>query len=393
MTRFAILFCGFAAVAAFTAASIGLAETPATTADPVAANAALFYWRAFALLPTLDEKQNKLVQDVLDMKPVEEELGSVVKWSASPLRELHRGAKQPRCVWALAHEDGIGMLLPHAGKARELARIAVVRARWNFSHGKSAEGVDDLIDAMCLARGVGSDPILMTLFVDYAIESMVQNAAATEMNRMGPVELKQFAEQLKRLPPATTIRQAVLGDRDIFLESLINNLSKADGKEKVFAQYGISDSNDPFVRALKEMSRERILEGAVGARPFYEKLATLMETPPSEINGINEKVAAALADPHVKEMTRIIIKANMSPFIPAKQSEVRQQIRLALLQAAIAVQQQGPEALSNPVYHDPFAKAAFQYDKVNGEFRLQSKTPNPRTGKPITLEVGKGLSE
>jgi hypothetical protein len=49
--------------------------------------------------------------------------------------------------------------------------------------------------------------------------------------------------------------------------------------------------------------------------------------------------------------------------------------------------------LSNPAYHDPFAKAAFQYEKLDGGFRLQSKTRNPRTDKPMTLETGAGFGK
>ena len=158
MTRFPLLLCGLALAVALAAASIGLAQTAPGKADPLAANAALLYWRAFAVLPKLDEKQDKTLVDVwCYLKPVEDSLGPIVKMSAPALRELHRGAQQPRCVWGTPIGDGMSTLIPHGQKARELARLAVVRARWNFAHGKPAEGVDDLTDALTLARNIGTD--------------------------------------------------------------------------------------------------------------------------------------------------------------------------------------------------------------------------------------------
>jgi len=390
MTRFSLSLYGLTIAATLAAASVGLAQTAPPTADPVAANAALFYWRAFSLLPNLDKKQEKLLEKAVEAEPVEEALGEVVKLSEPSLRELHRGARQPRCVWATPIEDGVSTLLPHAGKTRQLARIALARAHWNFSRGKPAEGVDDLIAAMTLARHIGADPILITLLVDYAVETMADNLAAADMNRMGPAETKQFAEKFDRLPPATTVSQAVLGERDIFLDPIIKLLSKPGGKEKMFEQFGIVDANDPVIKALKGMSREQLLEGAVGMRPLYEKLAALMELPLSKTGKDEEKVSAWLADPSVKETTRTMAKT-LLPGIVALKAEVRQKLCLALLKAAVAVQQHGPEALSNPAYHDPYANAAFQYEKLKDGFRLRSKTPNPRTGKPMSLETGKGL--
>jgi hypothetical protein len=390
MARFSLSLYGLAAALALATASVGMAEAAPTARDPLAANAALFYWRAFASLPEFDKKQEQALMDALDLKSVDDSLGAVVKLGEPALRELHRAARQPRCVWGTPIEDGISTLLPQASKARALGRLALGRARWNFAHGKPAEGVDDLIDAMTLARHIGGDRILITLLVDYSIETMADNVAAADINRMGPAELRQFAEKLDHLPAAVTVGQAVLGERDMFLDPAIRLLSKPGGKEKLFEQFGAVDANDPVVKTLKGMSREQLLEGAIGVRPLYAKLAALMELPPAEMKKNEEKVAAWMADPSLNEPTRTLAKMVL-PGIVAVKAEIRYKLYLALLRAAIAVQRQGPDALSNPAYYDPFAKAAFQYEKLGDGFRLQSKTPNPTTGKPLALQTGKGL--
>jgi len=81
MTRFSLSLYGLTIAATLAAASVGLAQTAPPTADPVAANAALFYWRAFSLLPNLDKKQEKLLEKAVEAEPVEEALGEVVKLS------------------------------------------------------------------------------------------------------------------------------------------------------------------------------------------------------------------------------------------------------------------------------------------------------------------------
>jgi hypothetical protein len=386
MTRFPYLPCALLMTVAISAASVGLAQasSPPTT-DPLAANAALYYWRAFAMASSYDEKQLKAVSDaVMDLKPVDDGLEKIVRESEPIVRELGRAARQPRCVWGTPFEDGVAVQIPHVGKARQVAKVVLASARWDFHRGDPAKGADALIATMTLARNIGNDRIVVAVLVGYTIERMAEDVAVADMDRMGPAALKQLAERLDRLPPATTLRQAVIAERDLFLEPMIRDLSKPGAKkmmEKLFA-----DAKE--MKVLKDLSEEQILEGAIGMRPLYEKFAAMMELPPSEIKQAEDKI---LADPNLSGPTRTMARLFAPAFVPMAQQEVNHNLRLALLRAAIGVQQQGEKALRDPACLDPLAKAAFQYEKTSRGFRLQSKTPNPQTGKPIALETGKGL--
>ena len=75
----------------------------------------------------------------------------------------------------------------------------------------------------------------------------------------------------------------------MFLDPPIRLLSKPGGKEKMFQQFGEPTPNDPVVRPLKGMSRKQLLEGAIGVRPFYEKLAALTEQCPLGVEKNKEK--------------------------------------------------------------------------------------------------------
>src|SRR5262245_13141190 len=95
------------------------------------ANAAIKYWQACALLPALDKDQEKLL-DQWNKVPLDAAAQKLIEKSRNSRVYLQRGAKLPRCDWSLNYEDGIFLLLPHAGKSRALARLVALHARHEF---------------------------------------------------------------------------------------------------------------------------------------------------------------------------------------------------------------------------------------------------------------------
>src|SRR5215212_180508 len=98
---------------------------------PVSDNAALQYWQAFAMLPALDAKQEKLLENWSEA-PLDGAVSKLLDQSHPSLMFLHRAAKLKRCDWGFDYRDGISMLLPHLTKARVLSRLAGLDARRAF---------------------------------------------------------------------------------------------------------------------------------------------------------------------------------------------------------------------------------------------------------------------
>src|SRR5438128_9269142 len=94
----------------------------------LAANAAMQYWQAFSQLPTLDNDQEKLLAD-WSAAPLDAAAQKLIDSSKASLLYLRRGESLARCDWCLDYNDGMGLLLPHLGKSRELARFAALHAR------------------------------------------------------------------------------------------------------------------------------------------------------------------------------------------------------------------------------------------------------------------------
>ena len=92
--------------------------------DPLAANAALHYWRAISLTPDIHDKREAILRDAVEkLGPVDEKTAEVIGLRKLALRELHRGAAYPRCVWATPLDERAEVLLP-CYRAGQLARFA-----------------------------------------------------------------------------------------------------------------------------------------------------------------------------------------------------------------------------------------------------------------------------
>jgi len=355
----------------------------AAPADPVADNAALFYWRAFSVMPNLNDKQEASLRDAVEKPgPVDEMTAQVVGQDGSWLKELHRGAACSRCVWATPLEDGAQTLLPNCNKARQLARLGCARARLSFQQGRPAAAIDDLLATMTLGRHLASDAVLVSVLVDYAVERLAIGVAAGHLGEIPPAQLDEFAARLDRLPAATTMRRAMEVEKECLLEGFIRDLSGPGGKEKLASfQKSIGADGDPNVKALRAFSREQLLDGLIALRPIYDRLATMMDRPPAEMKA-TESLLAGLS-PAARALGMALLPAAAA----CRTNEVAHQTRLAMLKAALAVVRRGPEALRAEALKDPYAGGPFSYEKTAGGFRLVSKTLD-RDRKPITLEVG-----
>src|SRR5829696_2634906 len=135
------------------------------------ANAAIQYWQAFSLLPALDAEQEKLLDDWRET-PIDAAAEKIIAAAQSSLLYLERGSKRANCDWGLNPNDGVGLLLPHLAKGRQLGRLAALRARSHFERDEYDAAREDLVALLTLGRRVGQDPIMISVLVGNLIESM-----------------------------------------------------------------------------------------------------------------------------------------------------------------------------------------------------------------------------
>ena len=213
-------------------ASSAAAEAPTPdVGHDLAANAALQYWQAFALMPALDKDQEKLLQD-WNKVPLDAAALKLIAASEESRRYLLRGAKLRGCDWGLDYEDGIGLLLPHLNKARELARLAALHARRELEQGHVEAAAEDATAILALARHVGSEPIVISILVRYSIEAIAVDVLAAylpEMQALAPGIVSTY----EALPPGATLQRAYLTmEKELTLRWLVRKLREAEAREK-----------------------------------------------------------------------------------------------------------------------------------------------------------------
>ena len=202
----------------------------------LAENAALQYWQAFAQMPNLDKEQEKLLQDWSKVDewhklPLHPEAEKLIEASHSSLMYLHRGAKLQRCDWGLDYTDGMSLLLPQLAKARDLARLAALRARIEFERGNYKAARADAAAIMALSRHVGRDPIMICILVRHGLEGMVVDLVAPYVPDL-KASHTEAAAMFNALPPSSAVLQSLGTEQKFMCQWAITKLKEEEAQAR-----------------------------------------------------------------------------------------------------------------------------------------------------------------
>ncbi|HEX5245221.1 MAG TPA: hypothetical protein VFW23_18315 [Tepidisphaeraceae bacterium] len=341
-------------------------------------NAALQYWQGFAVLPQMDPAQRDIVEH-FDTAELNAQVLSLIEASTNSLRQLHRGAAIDECDWGLNKQDGLMLLLPHLGKARELARLACLRARLEFQHGDPSAALEDLGDAIVLARQGGAGSTLIAILVQDSIEQMAVEVAGDHLiSAKGPA-LKHFGQRLAQLPPGGSLSDSArLIERQFGLDWLIQQLKNVkpgeDWRGRLEKMFGNEAGASELIKSSK--SPEDVIARLEASRPYYGQIPPLLDLPPDEFR----TKAKAL---YAKYSSDAWGKMMLPDYSKVYDKQMSAEVRLAMLRAAIAVIESGPDALKG--IPDPAERVPFQYETNGKGFILRS---NFSVGeKPVILKL------
>ena len=133
-----------ACVAAFLAllcsAGLTFAEESKPAPCDLGRNAALTYWRAFAMFPEMTKDEREIVMypnpKTAPKSSMEQRADLVKRWRRA-LELMYEAVAIPQCDWGIDYEqEGYGAALPQLAKARDLAKAAAFRARYLSEIGK-----------------------------------------------------------------------------------------------------------------------------------------------------------------------------------------------------------------------------------------------------------------
>jgi hypothetical protein len=358
--------------------AVAAAQVADTTSD-ITGNAALQYWQAFAQLPALDEEQQKLLDEWRTVPLDSPAIEKLVSDAQKSILYLRRAAHCSHCDWGLNYNDGISLLLPHLTKSRDLARLAALDARYQFERGNRGALPANAMAMMTMARHVGRDPIMICLLVRYLIEGLVVDLVTPYLPESNVPYAKSLAT-FKALPQAPDLQQAIVAEKQLFLQWMVNKLREEEEREpgaavKLWRNMIGPDGPEELKQVDSLGAMLKLIEDVF---PMYDELEKLVSLPKPEFDAkyaqLKQRVEAEkrLASQFLPDIAELLAK------------EHRNQARLAMLLAAIAVTESGPEALKD--IKDPFGDGPFEYKSLDKGFELRSKLTYEN--KPVTLTVG-----
>jgi hypothetical protein len=355
------------------------AQAPEAKSE-LAANAALQYWMAFSQLPTPDKEQERVLGELSTVSPDDPAVNKLLAASHSSLMFLHRGAALPKCDWALDYNDGISMLMPHLAKARDLARLASLDGRRAFENRNWKAGRQDATSIMVLARHVGRDPVMIALLVRLLLEGMVVDLVAPYVPDI-KASHSQAVSMFDGLPPAVTLEQSIRFEKKTMAGWIIPHLKAEEQRQKgAGLELWKKFIDNPGVpAALREpKSLDDAIKLVEDTIPIYDDLARMAALP-------NDQFERQY--PTFKQKTKADhpLAALLLPSIDSlRGKEQRNQARMAMLLAGIAVVESGPDKLKE--IKDPFGSGPFEYRALDKGFELKSKLQFE--GQPVTLTIG-----
>jgi hypothetical protein len=367
-----------------------LGTASADSASDLGANAALKYWQGFATLPQFSDAESQAINAECLTMPLDAHAREVVSKADYSLQMLHRGAALPRCEWAAAHEEGIYARFPQGPAARLLSSLACLRARLRFEDRQNVPAVDDLVAAMTLGRHISPAGTNIMLLVGYAIENRTSEALAMNLARLDARTIADLKTRLAALPPVMTPAAALLTEEKFFLDWFIRAVKEAKDKEALVNLLGtLTATSEPEgkPRDPAEMGRAFLAEcggTAAGALKFAEEMRPSLKLMAQKLELPIDQFQSEFDRETARHAANPVFKAFFPGLNHIRRSQARYDVRRTLLQAALAVQVGGRDALKG--FTDPVVGGPLEYAAFPGGFELRSKWK--LEDKPVTLVVG-----
>jgi hypothetical protein len=349
-------------------------------------NAALQYWLAFGLIPDLRRNASiwKASSDDAEFGfavPVSAELAACLdEQCTQALVHLHRGTRLSCCDWGTdLRLDGLKLRAPFDQKCWDLARVALLRARWSFEHGDWDGGIDNVIATMRLARHLSRDKLWHSIHFGCMIEGMATGTSAVYLQNMPMPALDELQKSLASLPPFTSMREAILYSENA-IDWALDEFKKANTEEQLRETLNSIAHSADFARDVFDRvhNRDGLVQMADECRGLIQMFADAMSLPPSTY----ERRYAAQFEPMLRKNPLADLLGVW--YQMARHEEATAHCRLMLLRAAIDVVERGIEALS--VHHDPYGDGPFVYAPFDGGFELLSGLLYG--GRRVRMQIG-----
>ncbi|MBI1375390.1 MAG: hypothetical protein GC159_21965 [Phycisphaera sp.] len=375
------------------AAMIAATARGATAAEPtdLGHNAALKYWQAFAMLPQMSDADNKAVV-APPTAAVDDTQRALADRAEFSLKLMAEGAAIGPCDWGLNDSDGPAMLLPHAGKSRELSRLAALRANVRFADGNADGAIDDLVATFCLGHHMADHGLLIEVLVGYATDAVAVDTGAAHLQVMSTKQHARFAEAIAKLPPLASTAEGMTREKAVF-GGWFKRVAKDVAVKDLLDMLGVGDAAQTKGLA-KALADPKTLQAAIARfDAAYDTQIEAMRLPYAESikrlaaieRQFGELSKQVKADPDGHAADAIVV-ALMPTATRVRTVEAKTVIRRAMLRAAIAYADGGADAAAKVA--DPVTGKAFEISPVGGQPGwIELKSTVLDNDKPVSLRA------
>jgi hypothetical protein len=358
--------------------AFAMAQRPAGQSE-LGPNAALQYWQAFAQMPALSDEQQKILDKWSTVSLEDPAVEKLATEAHKSMMYLHRAARLERCDWGLDYDDGVSLMLPHLAKARDLARLAALHARYEMERGNSRALRDDATGMMAMARHVARDPIMICVLVRFLIQDMVVDLVSRYVPQLN-ANYADSKAMFDSLPPSSSLLDTFDMEGEYFLRWIVRKIKEEEKRDpgaglKMWNNLLGPEGPESLKRIQTVDKAIKLTEDVI---PVYDELKKLVALPHLEF----EAQYRDFKQQHLQPDTAAAFLIPQIDSLLAK--ERRSQARVAMLLAAIAVADGGPDQLKN--IDDPFGDGPFEYRKLDKGFELTSRLQYE--GQPVTVKVG-----
>ncbi len=342
-------------------------------------NPALLYWQAFDQRVDIPAEVRKEMFAEPPTLPLEAARPHLARYDVTFDRLRRAAQMRVPCDWGSDPADGPGAYMPNLVTLRKTAQLVPVRVHYALEAGEEKQAVDDLMAGLVLGRHTSQSHTLVTTMIGVAIESMMLRTLADHFQQLSPDALLLLKAELDAAPARATVKQAMAGEKTLFLEWIIGRLERLSSMQADGGQ-----ALDEFRRSMREVLNlnkvdgfapegeaiDRTLARYHSMRVVYDWVQGVASAPPDTLaadhQAFQERVKA-LRNPMADLLVPNILKA--------RQTELRLNAHLAMVRAAIALRTEGEDAFRK--IRDPYGDGPFLLRRLGpGEkdaFELDSK--------------------
>ncbi|MGO8927605.1 MAG: hypothetical protein ACLQU3_12025 [Limisphaerales bacterium] len=369
-------------------------------------NPALLYYQAFLVAPDLSQADNDyLWTKEWQGQELPERYGKLMAGYDNEFRLVRQAARSTvPCDWGIDMSAGPAILLPHLGRAKAVALAARFRVYWALQHGRQADAREDLIAAFVLARNASRDGSLIATLVQQAAEVINCATVAEVFGQFSPEDLQQLLEGIDGPPARRMVAECVAAQPAFCNDWMLHRiqaLQQANPGDEAKVMAGIREMFAGMLEPQEERGNTSVAQGSMApgdnSQPGegWDRLARAAGGTSDgvvrlirELEAFGQRLAPVLTLPHGEyeapmAQLKAEVQASANPLLAlsfpvwerARPRELRAEMTLAMVRAAIGYKLQGPvglQSVTDPWGQGPFEFQRFVFQGVDRGFELKS---------------------